>query len=233
MLKKILKSLIPRRLRDHCRQLFPVWKTNLIWRLRRILGRRPYPRTPDGSVNVHLGCGRMDQPNFVNIDAIGFPHVHHLGPVCPLPMFGSDSVDFIYVSHCLEHIDIDEVAPTLREWKRVLKPGGKLRIGVPDFEAILKLYEASGRQMRAIHYILYGGQDYPFNYHRSGYDRAFLTSLLIEQGFESVQEWRPGQDALSQFEDCSSIRCTAGGVEIPVSLNLEAYKPASGRSSAN
>ena len=57
--------------------------------------------------------------------------VHDLRKGIPAP---DDSVDAVYHSHVLEHID-REIAPVfLRECLRVLRPGGVLRVVVPDLE---------------------------------------------------------------------------------------------------
>ncbi len=63
--------------------------------------------------------------------------VHNLAAGIP---FAADSIDVVYHSHMLEHLD-REVAPVfLTEVLRVLKPGGIQRIVVPDFEHLCRLY---------------------------------------------------------------------------------------------
>ena len=46
----------------------------------------------------------------------------------------------VYSSHFLEHIPRDQVAPFLQECWRILKPGGVLRIVVPDLENLCRIY---------------------------------------------------------------------------------------------
>jgi len=194
--------------------------------------RAAFPTIADGRVNVHLGCGPIDDPEFINVDAIGFGHVHYLATVHPLPMFKNDTVDLIYVSHCLEHLDIVDVPKALEEWCRVIKPGGTLRLAVPDFEAILRIYESSRRSIRSIQYILYGGQDYPFNFHKAAFDRAHLSGLMNEAGFTEVITWEPGQDQWCKLNDCSSTTVMIDGTTFPVSLNLQAKKRVAPESAA-
>lgn len=224
LLRRAAILLMPRSLRDAWRGQERVIIANLRWRLRRVFGKRPYPASPDGQVRLHLGCGPVDQKGFINVDAIGFPHVHHLSPVYPLPMFGNESVDMVYVCHCLEHLDIEEVSRALKEWARILKPGGLLRIAVPDFESILRVYEASGRRISAIQYVLMGGQDYPFNFHKAVFDQAHLTHLMIAAGFTDITPWKPGQDQWCEIKDCSSASCVVGDTAFPVSLNLQGVR---------
>lgn len=54
--------------------------------------------------------------------------------------FEDNSMDVVYHSHMLEHLDRDAALDFLQEVKRVLKPGGIHRIVVPDFEQICRRY---------------------------------------------------------------------------------------------
>jgi SAM-dependent methyltransferase len=54
--------------------------------------------------------------------------------------FASDSVDIVYHSHVLEHLDRPVAQRFLAETLRVLKPGGISRIVVPDFELLCRAY---------------------------------------------------------------------------------------------
>ena len=57
---------------------------------------------------------------------------HDLSSPSPLPIEES-SIDCIYTSHALEHLTLSQVKHVLNESHRVLKPGGVMRIVVPDF----------------------------------------------------------------------------------------------------
>jgi SAM-dependent methyltransferase len=63
--------------------------------------------------------------------------VHDLRKGIP---FASDSVDVVYHSHVMEHLDRDAAAAFMKEIRRVLKPGGIHRVVLPDFEALCKKY---------------------------------------------------------------------------------------------
>ena len=57
----------------------------------------------------------------------------------PLP-FADASFDGVYHSHLLEHLPRDRALPFLQECRRVLKPGGVLRLAIPNLEAMARLY---------------------------------------------------------------------------------------------
>jgi predicted SAM-dependent methyltransferase len=89
---------------------------------------------------VNLGCGSRYHPDWINIDIAprGAGVINHdLSKNIPLE---SSSCDVVYHSAVLEHIRPSDTEAFLRECKRVLKPCGILRVGVPDFENICELY---------------------------------------------------------------------------------------------
>lgn len=191
----------------------------------RLVARPAFPRHPEDRRCVHLGCGEINHPAFINVDAIPYPHVHYVGDISRLTMFADNSVDFMYASHCLEHVSYHETALVLAEWYRVLKPGGVLRLSVPDFDQLVEIYRASAGQLNLIIGLLYGGHDSPFNVHMAIFNRASLEQLMTSTGFVHCRKWRPHEDELSALDDFSSFERKVGDVSIPVSLNLEATKP--------
>jgi predicted SAM-dependent methyltransferase len=89
---------------------------------------------------VNLGCGTRFHPDWTNINlSSSRPEVmaHDLSRGIPLP---DASCDAVYHSHLLEHIRRHEVKDFLAECLRVLKPGGVLRVVVPNLETICRLY---------------------------------------------------------------------------------------------
>lgn len=142
---------------------------------------------------LHLGCGsrHIDLPGWVHIDAIPHPHIDLCHPVDTLPMYQDGSVDGIYACHIVEHFMRVEVKRVLREWYRVMKVGAFLRIPVPNFTALLSVYEATG-SLGTIIGPLFGRQDYLYNFHYMVYDLKTLGGVLRECGFRDVREydWR-------------------------------------------
>lgn len=93
-------------------------------------------------MNVNLACGRVyvADSNWINLDFVSTsPAVKQANLLSKLP-FNDSSVDFLYSSHFLEHVPRRLVQPFLSECYRVLKPGGVIRLVVPDLEEICKSY---------------------------------------------------------------------------------------------
>lgn len=213
----LLKRMLPPKIKQKYR-----WHW---WRIRHLLRPPTAPRNPDGRINVHLGCGAVNHPLFVNVDARPWPHVHHVCGVEQLPMFTDSSVDLVYVCHCLEHISFRTVPDVLLEWRRILKPEGWLRISVPDFDRIVSIFIECERDVDVIQKPLLGGQGYALNFHKSLYTQSHLTRLLAGGGFINAREWIPGSEELTDFDDWSRRPIPARGKDTPISLNIEAQKP--------
>src|ERR1700730_4755324 len=91
-------------------------------------------------IYLNLGCGYHFHPDWVNLDLQpSVPQVRRWDLRKRLP-FDDASVDFVYHSHVLEHFSRKEGQKFMRECHRVLRPGGIIRVAVPDLERIAKLY---------------------------------------------------------------------------------------------
>jgi len=174
---------------------------------------------------LHIGCGEIDAPGFINIDARPYPHVHIVAKsLYRLTMIPDEAADLVYMCHVLEHMSHRTVTGTLREMSRVLKRGGVLRISVPDLDHMIALYRTSGNDVAAIEQPLMGGQDYPLNFHHAVFNRAHLQRLLLASGFDLVRAWDPHRCEFHDFDDWASRTITWNGKEHPISLNVEAVK---------
>ena len=182
------------------------------------------PDFAKGKKNLHLGCGTIDKRGFINIDAFPYPHIHYVQPIDKLSNFATGSINLIYACHCLEHFRYSQTESVLREWYRVLKDGGVLRLSVPDFDRLVKIYQTHKNDPDIILPQLMGGQNNKYNYHFTSFNIVNLTSYLKRVGFSCIQEWQPGSDELTTFDDFSTYRKEVDGIFYEISLNLEAIK---------
>lgn len=177
-------------------------------------------------IKLHLGCGVKQLPGWVHVDALPYAHLDHVGPVQNLDFAQDESVDLIYACHVLEHFGRNEYRDVLLEWRRVLKPGGVLRLAVPDFAACAALY-VEGRLSGGITDIMglvMGGQRDEYDYHKVLFDEPSLTEALLDVGFRKVRRWDWQSTEHSGMDDYSQAYLPhmdkqAGRL---VSLNLEA-----------
>lgn len=174
---------------------------------------------------LHVGCGKVYIPGFIHIDLMDFEHIDYKMPADDLSIFENNSIDLIYACHILEHFKRTEIKKVLKEWIRVLNPGGVLRISVPGFEEIIAIYQKYG-DLKLVLGPLVGGQTYLYNFHYMAFDFKFLSELLKEVGFKEVRryDWRKTEHA--GIDDYSQAYVPHMDKEhgLPVSLNIEAVK---------
>lgn len=177
---------------------------------------------------LHIGCGSRIIPGFINIDIQDYPHVDHLTSAEKLDFAEDVSVDLIYSSHVLEHYGRDEFTAVLREWFRVLKFGGTLRLSVPDFRACAKVYYERGLEngLSGLVGLICGGQKDQYDFHKMIFDEPFLATALYAVGFSTVRPWDWKHTEHADIDDFSQAYIPHLDKEngLHMSLNLEAIK---------
>lgn len=153
-------------------------------------------------MKLNLGGGLQKIPGFTTLDRQTGQEVF------PLPVYPDGSVDEVRASHILEHFGHRAAVDVLKEWVRVLKPGGILRIAVPDFDWIRQ--HADDRNIPIESYLM-GGQTNDDDVHKSIYTERKLRDMMRYVGLTDVTRWT------SEIQDCAAL---------PVSLNLQGIKPA-------
>ena len=191
--------------------------------VRRRLQSPQLPKHSDGKVYVNVGCGFDTSDEFVNVDVLPLPHIHHVHNITDLVMFPKDSVDLMYASHVLEHIPVKEVEKTLREWRRVLKKGGVLRLSVPDFDNLVDHYVETGRSVDLVRDNVLG-QEPPYDNHYTLWNMSKMEKVLQGVGFANLRRWDPATAEHHSFNDRSSRVLQAGETQRLLSLNVEAEK---------
>ena len=173
---------------------------------------------------LHIGCGDNVLPKpFINIDSRKKRGVLNL-KAYPLK-FKDNSFDLVYASHILEHFNKVKVLKVLKEWVRVLKPGGILRISVPSFDNLSLIYKID-KNIDNISGPLMGGQTYKDNFHYEIFNQKKLIKLLTNAGLEAIHPWDFRRTIHSKYWDFSQATTN----EIPISLNLEGRKKILGKS---
>ena len=140
------------------------------------------------------GCGDWTMPGWINADIkeqSGIDIVSDIRDGLPLD---SDSIDYAVAIHSLPEIPFTELVPTLQELRRVLKPGGVLRVALPDLDKGIEAYHR-----RDSAYFKVPDEDAEsvgakfvtqmvwYGYSRSLFTHEFIEEQLIKAGFTSVQ----------------------------------------------
>lgn len=98
-----------------------------------------YPK----KIMLNVGCGTDYKRDWINIDNNSDENIHKLDLNWdlrnPLP-FDEESVDYIFNEHFIEHLTVEEGQRAIKDFMRVLKKGGVLRIATPDLEVTVDKY---------------------------------------------------------------------------------------------
>lgn len=187
------------------------------------------PTKPIEPIKLHLGCGKKNfGEDWIHIDGSHYDHIHS-HDIVNLP-FEENSVDLIYLSHVFEYFDVDERHGVLKKWLKVLKPGGILRLAVPDFEACAKLYVNKSVPLSKYVGMFYGKWKMTEKvtiYHKTLYDFTIMKKVLEDNGFNNVRRWDWRKVDHGKFDDYSQAYLPHMDKEngTLVSLNVECVKP--------
>ena len=176
---------------------------------------------------INLGCGwRNFGEDWIHIDGGDYPHLNSKD-IINLP-YNDNSIDLIYASHVLEYFDRVEVVDVLNKWYSKLKKGGILRLAVPDFEAMAKLYVEKNIPLKNFIGPLYGRMKMgdQWIYHKTTYDFKELSQILNECGFIKISSYNWKDTEHSKFDDHSQAYIPHMDKEngTLISLNIEMLK---------
>ena len=180
---------------------------------------------------IHLGCWHRYIPGFLHVVLCDFPHIDYKTSIDKLNFLNNEEVSLIYASHALEYFDRQQVSHALKEWHRVLRPGGILRLAVPDFESLIQVYKSTG-DLNKVLGPMYGKMEIATSngsniiYHKTIYDEKSLSTLLQNNGFKNIERWDWRETEHSDIDDHSQAYYPHMDKEngILISLNLQATK---------
>jgi hypothetical protein len=154
----------------------------------------------------------------VDIDPANKPDI--VADITKMTVVENASCDEVVAGHVLEHIEWPDSFAAMAEFSRVLKPGGLVKIAVPDMASLLRML-LSGESAFHVMGLIYGlgGRVNTFEQHRYGFTPGMLADILETLGFGKLDWWN------SSLADASSGWAPRGLDErIGMSLNMQAIK---------
>lgn len=158
---------------------------------------------------LDIGCGPNLHPHLINLDYLWRPGIDVCWDIQNGFPFADHSMKGVFSEHCLEHFSLPAAQRLLREVRRILAPGGTVRIVVPDGELYLLTYasrttgsspqkfpfEDKERQhelwtpMMSVNRIFYQDRE-SLAGHRTIFDFALLAAALRKCGFTRIEKCR-------------------------------------------
>jgi predicted SAM-dependent methyltransferase len=168
-------------------------------------------------MKIEIGAGTKPTPGYVHVDAVVMDEVDVVDDGRTLRTFADSVAEEIYAHWFLEHVARHEVRPMLEQWKRVLIPGGKIRVVTNNHEAHNRCLAEGQITWREWSYLIYaveGKRGYTvWDIHKCAWNEELLRQILERRGFVEVEvtaQWKCR-------ENDGRLKCPA--------LIAEGYKP--------
>ncbi len=155
---------------------------------------------PSQHRRLNWGCGASGEPGWINSDLKDGPGIDISADIRHGLPVASDSLDYIVSIHALPMISYPDLVPVLRELRRMLRPGGVLRLSLPDLDRGIDAYlrgeedyflvpesDVRSRGGRFIVHMLWYG------YSVTLFTADFIEELLWAAGFSRVDHCRFGE----------------------------------------
>jgi predicted SAM-dependent methyltransferase len=141
---------------------------------------------------LHLGCGPLALPGWVNIDNQRYPGVDKVLDLRKgLPY---KDVSFVFAEHFIEHLAYDDALKLMRESRRVLRDDGVLRLSTPNLDWVwvthYRLDAADDQQVAACFYLNRAFHGWG---HQFLYNERTLAATLRDAGFANVKRVAYGE----------------------------------------
>ena len=143
---------------------------------------------------LNWGCGAAGEHGWINSDLKDGPGIQITADIREGLPIEDDSLDYTVSIHALPMISYPDLVPVLQELRRMLKPGGVLRLCLPDVELTMAAYARGDRDFFfvpddevqsfggkfAVHMLWYG-------YTVTVFTKDFIEELLWKAGYTDVR----------------------------------------------
>ncbi len=174
------------------------------------------PHQQTSTIRLNLGCGDKILPGYINVDVAPSRSGRQPDVICDLrdlSTFADNSVDEVMAIHVVEHFWRWEIEGVLREWVRVIKPGGLMVIECPNLITACELfiqdpekYSSDTNIGQRTMWVFYGDPAWrdPLMVHRWGYTPSSLAAMLRKVGLINVKQ-QPAEFKLREPRDMRVI----------------------------
>jgi predicted SAM-dependent methyltransferase len=171
---------------------------------------------------LHLGCGPLALPGWVNIDNQRYPGVDKVLDLRKgLPY---KDVSFVFAEHFIEHLAYDDALKLMREARRVLRDDGVLRLSTPNLDWVwvthYRLEAPEDQQVAACFYLNRAFHGWG---HQFLYNERTLAATLRDAGFANVKRVQYGESEHAELRGLERHEKSTDYGELSHILIVEAW----------
>ena len=142
-------------------------------------------------MKIQIGAGSKGLAGYVQVDPVEQPGVDVVDDGRALSSFDADAADEIYAQWFLERVARHEIAPMLKQWKRVLRPGGTVRLVTQNHAAHNQCLADGAITWEEWSYLVYAVENKKgysvWDVHKSAWTEELISAALADNGFVEVQ----------------------------------------------
>lgn len=144
---------------------------------------------------LHIACGGDFKHEYINVDLYDTSVCDIQDDCIKLTQFPDNYATEIFHMHFMEHIDANEGVEAIKNWHRVLAPGGKLIFETPEADETFRMWLTMSHEQRwtkvqnlwhGFRMQVWGSQDSPGQQHKIIYDKPRIIELLAQAGFRNI-----------------------------------------------
>jgi predicted SAM-dependent methyltransferase len=190
---------------------------------------------------LHIGCGNHHLPGWLNMDYFPLSGDDLYLDARHRFFFDDGSFHYIFSEHMIEHISYDDGLNMISECRRVLRPGGKIRISTPDLSFLIDLYKPMKSSIQR-QYIDWTRQEFfdgspdinevfVINYfmrnwgHTFIYDEDLLKRTMLKAGFTSLVKRNLHESEVPEFRNLENETRLPPGLLQLETITFEGTKP--------
>jgi predicted SAM-dependent methyltransferase len=136
---------------------------------------------------LEIGGGTIKRPDYEQLDIIPEEGIDIVCNAACLGIIEDNTYDEIYCKNVIEHFPYGTTVDVLKEWKRVLVPGGRLTCDTPMLMGMVQDCIKGKNTFWEMQVRIYGGQITEYDFHYAGFDAATILKAFKRAGFEDIK----------------------------------------------
>ncbi len=167
---------------------------------------------------LQVGCWPYMREGWLNTELYGSKELVPLDLLKPFPL-PTSSIDYIFSEHVHEHFSFQQGQVMLKEFYRVLRKNGKIRLATPDLQFLIDLYGKTPSPLQK-KYIQWSSSEFKLENNQATH---VINNFMRAWGHQFIYDFKTLKWALEQVGFVDVVQCKPGKSSDPHLKNLESH----------